>query len=61
MGAKGECSLHHLLIKGLTYLSFGTRPGEKPLEYTLPNIGNNPLGTCQHSPVYSHTEIARTA
>jgi hypothetical protein len=25
-------SLHHVLIKGLTYLSFGTRPGEKPLE-----------------------------
>jgi hypothetical protein len=25
-------SLHHLLIKGLTYLSFGTKPGEKPLE-----------------------------
>jgi hypothetical protein len=25
-------SLHHLLIKGLTYPSFGTKPGEKPLE-----------------------------
>jgi hypothetical protein len=38
-------SLHPWLIKGFTYLSFGTKPGEKPLEYiptlvsaTIPSV-----------------------
>jgi hypothetical protein len=36
-------SLHHLLIKGLTYPSFGTKPGE-----SYPLIRPNPLGIYQH-------------